>query len=195
MFRATQILFICSALSACTSPAASFDSSEEHLVARPDGELGPSAEDVAECERRVDAIRALCGSDNPTRTCEWTAFRERCSDLDARALNAGIECLIAESNESTGCRTFSDPANAESCVESALAQYVSPAERELADAISRKVGTISTARLLSSTEVPFAAILPVDVASLATCTDRAAAEPEVEACFDDYLRSIRACEP
>jgi hypothetical protein len=88
-------------------------------------DAGPTDEAlIAECERLANVQRTNCTSVSEQRACAWEQYGVLCRSGNTRLLVDAMTCL-----DQTACRTFSDPNDAQACLD-ALADDRTAASRQ-----------------------------------------------------------------
>lgn len=147
--------------------------------------------EVARCQAASAALAAACPTDGD-RTCHVGEYADFCQ-ADARPdlFADALECLLAMSGAS-GCRTFSDPSGADTCVDAVYDGFSSPD----VDAIAARAEAVCSSSPMvvpQRTEPPLFALGTAQLDALQTCLDAAADCDAVGACTEVAAGDIFAC--
>ncbi len=205
--RLTSLLVVTMlALAGCPGPAPATDAGTDAPVVPHDAATVDSATvdawsapdafastDVAHCRASAAALAATCPDDGG-RHCQAAAYASYCNDGASPVLFAqALDCLTAMSSSSGGCRTFSDPSGAGSCVDGV---YASTTNAAVDMAITTINGACTTAtQSPTQTEPPLYALTAAQLATFQDCLDAAVDCSAVTACASGFQDPISACFP
>lgn len=153
-------------------------------------DTGTSDPDVARCQSAAAMLMATCPSDGD-RTCQVGAYGSFCqAGAHPGEFADAIDCLRAMSSASGGCRTFSDPSGAATCVQDAYAGVTSSD----VDAVVARAQMLCTSTAGAVTaEPPLYALSASQLSALATCMDAATDCDAANACANTTAGPIAAC--
>ena len=150
-----------------------------------DGGVGDAGSLVAECQTLAHHFATLCAGSDP-RPCIWNAYADLCKTGQTQLLVDSMKCL-----DQTTCRTFSDPNQAATCLDTLHASSQSAAAKKyMSDTCTACNGT-NCSQVVGTAEI-FPYLGDADIASLSSCQGSACSvDGIVQACAS----SIPALQP
>lgn len=140
--------------------------------------------EVARCQASAVALAAACPDDG-NRTCQAGAYASYChADALPGEFADALDCLVGESSAASGCRTFSDPSSADTCVAAVYAEVTNAEGDAFIASVIALCPSLAPAPTAATWEPPVYAHTPAQLTEAQACVDDAADCAAAQACLE-----------